>query len=388
MEILFGARARTTHRLGALIVLLGCLFMAQVPATAAGTPGPWLEAQAQKWQQKHGWLVGCNFSPSYAVNELEMWQADTFDPAVIDRELGWAQGLGFNSVRVFLHNMLWDQDSQGFLKRMDTFLGIADRHHIGVMFVLFDSCWDPFPILGKQREPRPFVHNSGWVQAPGQEILKDPKLYDTLKPYVVGVLQRFKNDRRVHAWDLFNEPDNTNGSSYGKVELKDKPELALELLTKVVGWTREVAPSQPATVCVWFGDWGANDKLTPMQKYSLENSDVVSFHNYGPVAEVKRHIEELRRFHRPILCTEYMARPNNSPFDPNLGFMKSEGVAAYNWGFVSGKTQTIYPWDSWQKAYTGEPPVWFHDIFRTNGAPYRPTEVAYIRSVTGRKPKR
>jgi len=385
MSILSGARTCAPRRLCAILVMLGCLLFVQGPTRAAET---WSEAHAQTWQQKHGWLVGCNFSPSYAINELEMWQADTFDVAAIDRELGWAQGLGFNSVRVFLHNMLWDQDSAGFLKRMDTFLGIADKHHIGVMFVLFDSCWDPFPVLGKQREPRPFVHNSGWVQAPGQEILKDPKLYDSLKPYVVGVLKRFKNDRRVHAWDLFNEPDNTNGNSYGKMELKDKPALALDLLKKVVRWTREVAPSQPATVCVWFGDWGDDAKLTPMQKYSLENSDVISFHNYGLADDLKKHIDQLRRFHRPVLCTEYMARPNHSTFDPNLGLMKSEGVAAYNWGFVAGKTQTIYPWDSWQKAYTGEPPVWFHDIFRPDGAPYRPEEVAYIRSVTGHKANR
>ena len=375
------------HRLYAFLVLLVCLATMQGSSAAADTPGPWPTARAEQWQQSHKWLVGCNFSPSYAINELEMWQADTFDTVVIDRELGWAESLGFNSVRVFLHNMLWDQDSKGFLKRMDTFLGLADKHHIGVMFVLFDSCWDPFPKLGKQREPRPFVHNSGWVQAPGQEILKDPARYDSLKPYVVGVLRRFRRDRRVQAWDLFNEADNTNGNSYGKVELADKPALALELLKKVVGWTREAAPAQPSTVCVWFGDWDDPAKLTPMQKFSLDNSDVISFHNYGPVADLKKHIEQLRRFHRPILCTEYMARPNGSPFDPNLGFMKSQGVAAYNWGFVSGKTQTIYPWDSWQKTYTGEPPVWFHDLFRSDGTAYRPEETAYIRSVTGHDAK-
>ena len=116
-------------------------------------------------------------------------------------------------------------------------------------------------------------------------------------------------------------------------------------------------------------------------------SDVISFHNYGPVADLGKHIEQLRRFHRPILCTEYMARPNGSPFDPNLGYMKAQGVAAYNWGFVSGKTQTTYPWDSWQKQYAGEPPVWFHDIFRPDGAAYRPEETAYIRSVTGHNAK-
>src|ERR1700744_6654891 len=144
----------------------------------------WPIEKANAWQAEHGWLVGCNFTPSTAINQLEMWQADTFDPKTIDRELGWAQSIGFNSVRVFLHNLLWEQDAKGFLKRMDQFLAIADKHHITVTFVLFDSCWDPDPKLGKQRDPRPFVHNSGWVQSAGRERLSHPERFAELKPYV------------------------------------------------------------------------------------------------------------------------------------------------------------------------------------------------------------
>src|SRR6202000_123696 len=121
--------------------------------------------------------------PRSAINPLEMWQADTFDPKTIDQELGWAQGLGLNPGRVFLHNLLWQQDSQGFLNRIDQFLTIADKHHIRVVFVLLDSCWDPNPRLGKQHEPRPHVHNSGWVQAPGREVLADASRWDELKSY-------------------------------------------------------------------------------------------------------------------------------------------------------------------------------------------------------------
>ncbi len=352
-------------------------------AAYADTPGVWSIEKARSWQQKHKWMVGCNFSPAYAINELEMWQADTFDPAAIDRELGLAQSLGFNSVRVFLHDILWTQDAPGFLKRMDTFLKIADKRHISVMFALFDACWNPFPKSGTQPAPRPHVHNSGWVQSPGLDILANPDRYDSLKPYITGVLKRFRNDRRVCAWDLFNEPDNTNASAYGKVELPDKAQHSLALLQKEVMWAREINPSQPLTIDVWYGAWDGPAKLNPMQAFSLDNSDVVSFHCYGKPAELKLRIADLRRLNRPLLCTEYMARPQGSEFDSCLGVLKAEGVAAYNWGFVSGKTQTIYPWDSWTKTYTDEPPVWFHDIFRTDGTPYRPQEVAYIRSVTG-----
>ena len=241
-----------------------------------------------------------------------MWQADTFDPATIDRELGWAEGLGFNSVRVFLHDLLWEQDAPGFLARMDQFLAIADRHKIGVVFVVFDAVWDPAPQLGKQRDPKPGLHNSGWVQSPGARILADPARHDALKPYVAGVVGRFRADRRVHAWDLFNEPDNTNRSSYGRLEPAGKPELSLALLKKTFAWARAVDPSQPLTAGVWQGSLADPDKLSPINRYMLTQSDVISFHNYRPLAELKKDVEALKRYGRPLLCTEYMARPVGS----------------------------------------------------------------------------
>lgn len=341
----------------------------------------WTPEQAQAWKKKVPWLVGCNYNPATAINQLEMWQADSFDPKQIDKELTWAQDLGFTSLRVFLHHMAYDQDPKGFLDRMDQFLAIAEKHKIGVMFVLFDSCWDPFPKIGKQRDPKPHLHNSGWVQCPGLPILMDETKYDSLKPFVQGVIGRFKDDARVHAWDLFNEPDNRNGSSYSQHEPANKAELALKLLDKTFKWAREVKPSQPLTVGVWVGMW-EEGKLSPTEKFSLDNSDVISFHCYKPVNETKQRIENLKRYGRPMLCTEYMARPAGSTFGEQLPLFKEQGVGAYCWGFVAGKTQTIYPWDSWKKQYTAEPPVWFHDIFRSDGTAYRPEEVELIKKLT------
>jgi hypothetical protein len=369
----------------ARLVWLGLALIALTSCRAwSAEPGPWPIEKAEAWSRAHPWLVGCNFAPSTAINQLEMWQAETFDPIIIDWELGLAERLGFNSVRVFLHHMLWEQDAPGFLTRMEQFLAMADRHHIGVMFVLFDAVWDPFPQLGKQRDPKPGLHNSGWVQSPGAKILADPRKFDALKDYVAGVLGKFKDDRRVHAWDLFNEPDNTNGSSYGRQEPASKPERAMALLEKTFAWAREVAPSQPLTAGVWIGSLSDPDKLSPINRYMLTQSDVISFHNYRPLAELKKDVESLKRYRRPILCTEYMARPMGSTFDPILPYLKAEHVGAYNWGFVAGKTQTIYPWDSWKKPYAAEPPVWFHDIFRNDGTPYDAKEVAFIRKVTGK----
>jgi hypothetical protein len=271
---------------------------------------------------------------------------------------------------------------------METFLEIGDKHGVGTMFVLFDSVWDPHPRLGKQREPRAGVHNSGWVQSPGARDLTDPSRHALLEDYVKGVVGHFRSDRRVQVWDLWNEPDNTNDNSYGRNNLnqepKNKPALTLDLLKKAFAWSRQSGPEQPITSGVWLGGHKADPaKLVPMERVQLDESDIVSFHCYGNLDEVKKWVASLRRYNRPLLCTEYMSRPTGSTFDPILGYLKQENIAAYNWGFIAGKTNTIYPWKSWQKPYEREPEVWFHDIFRPDGRPFDPAEAAYIRGVTG-----
>jgi hypothetical protein len=344
----------------------------------------WSAETAQNWYSRQPWIVGSNYIPANAINELEMWQADTFDPAEIDKELGWAEGLGMNSMRVFLHDLLWRQDAEGFKKRIQRFLEICNKHHIRPLFVLFDSCWDPNPQLGKQRPPKPGVHNSGWLQSPGADALTDSSQYPRLEAYVKGVVGAFAHDRRVLGWDIWNEPDNTNNSSYGKREPANKVELVLALLPKAFAWARAANPSQPLTSAVWTGDW-SEDKLSPMARVQIDSSDVISFHNYEAPPKFEQRANILQSYGRPLICTEYMARPQGSTFEAILPIAKRLHIAMYNWGFVAGKTQTNLPWDSWQHAYTDHaPPVWFHDIFHADGTPYRPEEVAFIRQIVGR----
>jgi hypothetical protein len=367
------------RKIAATLFLMAFLF--SVAPVFASDGRVWSVERADAWYANELWPVGSNFIPSTAINELEMWQADTFDLPTIDRELGWAQSLGMNAMRVFLHNLLWEQDSAGFLMRMNKFLEVADKHHIRILFVLLDSVWDPHPHLGNQPEPRPHVHNSGWVQAPGADVLKDPSRWDKeVKPYVIGVIEHFKDDRRVLMWDLMNEPDN-DSAQYNDQELPNKAEVALQLLKLEWSWARSANPAQPLTSGVWKGDW-SEGKLSEMARFQLENSDVITFHCYDPPDAMKRRIESLRRYKRPMICTEYMARPLGSTFAAILPLLKEEHVGAFNWGFVSGKTQTIYPWDSWEKSYTQEPPLWFHDIFHQNGRPYDPAETALIKRLT------
>ncbi len=247
----------------------------------------WSEERAWQWQKDNGWMVGTNFNPSTSINQLEFWQEDTYDPETIERELEWSAELGMNLHRVYLHNLLWDQDSLGFLKRVENYLKISDSKGIKTLFVLLDDCWHPIPKPGKQPEPLPFIHNSGWVQAPGSPILGDSSRHYEVKNYIKGVISHFSDDKRVIGWDLYNEPGNETpfDPRYPDrgPEVKEKYIYTLSLLKKAFKWAREVNPSQPITTGIWMAsgkdkDWSKLDSLTDLSRFIISNSDVISFH--------------------------------------------------------------------------------------------------------------
>lgn len=354
--------------------------LAQAPRAAAEA-GRWSADRANRWYQAQGWLVGANYVTSTAINQLEMFQPATYDPQRIDRELAVARSHGFNTMRVFLHDQLWAQDRQGFQSRLGQFVGIAANRGIKPLFVLFDSCWDPFPRLGPQRAPRPGVHNSGWVQSPGAEHLGDPRYRAVLQDYVAGVLTQFRNDDRVLGWDLWNEPDNP-ARVYRNVERKDKQQLVADLLPQVFRWARSVDPVQPLTSGVWNGNWGDPGSRSTISGIQLDNADVITFHSYAAPADFEARIAELAPLGRPIVCTEYLARPRGSNVEGILPIAKRHNVGAFNWGLVAGKTQTYLPWDSWDHPYPTPPKVWFSDLLLPDGRPYRDSEIQTIRSLT------
>lgn len=373
----------------AVLILSGCANSTkQQENSIKKNTARWTIEQVNEWYGQYPFLVGGNYAPASAINQLEMWQEATFDPIRIDIELQKASEVGMNTMRVFLHDLAWKQDKKGFFNRVDKFLEISDKHGINIMFVIFDGVWNPYPKVGKQPEPVPHVHNSGWVQSPGREILEDPKKQDELKGYVQDVITRYKNDTRVLIWDLFNEPDQDKvgnfwkeGSKYPEMSKEEKKKRSLELLKKAFVWAREVAPSQPITTGVW-GDPTWLEEPDNIQKFSLENSDVISFHSYMDPDKTEKVVNELKKYGRPLMCTEYMARPNKSTFQGILPIFHKNKVAAYHWGLFSGKTQTIYPWSSWNKKFTAEPELWHHDVFREDGTPYDKKEIELIKELT------
>lgn len=324
------------------------------------------------------WRFGANFIPSTAINQLEMWQAETFDPETIRRELGWAAKIGMRIMRVYLHDLLWEQDAGGFCERMEEYLNIADSCGIRTMFVFFDDCWSPDFALGKQPEPKPYTHNSGWVQSPGWRAADDSSQWGRLERYVKGVLARFGDDGRVVLWDLYNEPGN---GKYGDHVTKSglRVNASLPLLKAVFQWAREANPSQPVTAA----PWNFCEDFYDLNQFMFENSEVVTFHAYTKPGELRERINFIRYIAqgKPLLCSEYMARPAGSTFSGCLPVFKESGVSAINWGLVAGKTNTVYPW-GWDES-KGEPDPYFHDVFRQDGTLLYPEEAEVFNEVCG-----
>lgn len=327
----------------------------------------WSIAMANEWYAAQPWLSGCNYQPATAINQIEMWSNETFDAATIDKELDWAEELGFTTMRVFLSSVVWNKDAVGLKKRIDQFLNISSKHGIKPMFVFFDDCWNSESYYGKQPDPKPGVHNSGWVQDPSVSLRKDTiTLFPKLEKYVKDILTTFRDDNRILMWDLYNEPGNSNHGIN-----------SLPLLRNVFKWARQVNPTQPLSVGIWY--FGSSE----LNSFQIQNSDIITYHNYADEREHQLWINFLKIQNRPMICTEYMARRNNSRFENIMPLLKRNNIGAINWGFVSGKTNTIFAWDE-PRPNEKEPPLWFHDIYRTDKTPFDIKEIEFIKKMTGK----
>ena len=346
----------------------------------------WSIEKSQKWYDQNNWIVGCNYLPSNAINQLEMFQKETFDEEINKKELSWARQLGFNSVRVYLHDLLW-ADPIGFSERLNILLDICASLEIKPLLVLFDDCHRPYPKLGIQPKPVSGVHNSGWKQSPGMAIVNsihEEQLNNIeiirLKRFVTEILSNFKDDERILMWDIYNEP--------GQFGIGDKSLTLLELTWE---WAYEVRPSQPLTACLDGSVGEGNIKL------NAENSDIITFHTYEG-EKLQETIDKLKVYKRPLICTEYMAREFGSTFEFSLPIFKENNIGCYNWGLVAGKSQTHFGWSTildLQKKKEGgkfledgddipEPEIWFHDILRKDGTAYNEKEVEFIKAITAR----
>ena len=352
----------------------------------------WSEERAKEWYSSIAWCCGFNYLPAYAANSSEMWQEDSFDPEAIRRELAWASEWGYNSLRVFLPYVVWQENPLRFTERFGSFLEIANGVGISTVPVIFDDCaafrekylerwivdgvgystdqmteseklsqWRN-PTSGAQPDPVPGVHNSVWTPSPGSAVIDDPVEYPKLRNYVRELVSRFGRDERIIFWDLYNEPG--NGSRY---------DGSVPLIKDAFAWCREVSPEQPLTVCVGF-------VYHECDRVAVDLSDIISFHSYSPKEKLIEQIGLFSEIERPKVLTEWMARTRGSTILSLLPFLKERSIGCWQWGLVDGKTQTKYPWGySDEKS---EPDPWFHDVMHPDGQPYDLKERDLVRSLT------
>ncbi|WP_185962034.1 cellulase family glycosylhydrolase [Palleronia caenipelagi] len=354
----------------------------------------WSIERAQAWWAELGWVCGFNYLPSSAVNFLEMWHPETFDRDTISRELVWAGEAGFNAVRINLHYLVWKHDADGLMERLRWFVRAAADRGLGVVICPFDDCgFGGFePVYGAQPDPVPDVHNSRAVASPGRAALLDGSEWASFGAYVREVVGSFRDDPRVLFWDLYNEPGNRmmfSADGYGTYEPDFTP-ASLRLMRDSFRWARDEDPMQPLTVGAWVTPEPGSDAdpyQTEADRIALELSDIITFHAYWDAPHVARFIDHLAQHDRPMLCTEWMARPIGSVIDDQLDLFRERGVGCFQWGLVQGRTQTNLPWPAELVRLHGghaDRSVWFHDLFDAEGTPYRPEEVAKIRQVAGR----
>ncbi|QEM13391.1 cellulase family glycosylhydrolase [Mucilaginibacter rubeus] len=318
----------------------------------------WPEARIWAWYNQQPWYCGFNYIPAYAINYTAMWDKTTFNEAAIDKELALAEKSGMNSLRAVLQYAVYADDPKYFINTLDKFMAICDKHHIKFIPALFDDCSFGItndPKTGKQPEPLMGWYAWAWSPSPGHSMVVDSATHPKLKKYVTEVIARFKNDKRILMWDLYNEP--TNGGL---------GTATFPLLKKTIVWARAVNPSQPLTI-------GIFDQNPRLNKIITDNVDLITFHDYGDKEHVTKTIEELKQYNRPMINTEWMNRPWKSTVSEIVPVFYQYKVGCNLWGLVNGKTQTNLPWG--HRPGDPEQKLWQHDLYSGDFKPYKSAEI-------------
>ena len=344
----------------------------------------WSVERINKWYDAHAWIRGCNYMSADCANRIDQWQSEGFEERfeTTKTEIKLMKELGFNSVRLIPEFIVWDEEHDSFFERFDRYLDLLWEHGISSMVVLANDCMPPkndawkAPKLGPQHTDWGYHggrKNSqhGVFNAVGYHVLDDEETAVKYFEMVREIVTRYKDDERIIIWDVYNEPGNSN-----------RRELTPKNLKKIFEICREIDPSQPLTCATWSGD---GENVPEVEKFGLENSDIITYHNYSTFEEHIRVINHLKKLGRPIMNTEWLARcTSNTVFD-NFPVFFLERIGCYNWGFVAGKYQTYEPYEAHWKWYYSDKNAnvdftkWFHDLYRPSLRPYDPRETELIK---------
>lgn len=348
----------------------------------------WSEEKIWNWYNKRPWIRGCNFMSSDCANRIDQWQEYGFEQRfeTAKKELKLAAETGFNSIRIIPEFFVWEQEHDCFMKRFDRYIDEAYKNGISSMIVLGNDCMPPKEEalkrmhLGEQKIDLGYhggrkVSQHGKFNEHGYSLFDEPEYEEKFLEYTKEIVTKYKNDERVIIWDVFNEPGNSNRHS-----------LSLPLLKKMLKLIREINPIQPLTVGIWTQSTNL-ENLLEIEKFGLENSDIISYHNYNSYANNIEELKNLKQYGRPIINTEWLNRCGQNTVEEMFPLFFLEKVGCYNWGLVAGKYQTFEPWNAVWDNYKENPDnfkdfdftKWFHDLYRPSLNPYNPKEIELIK---------
>ncbi|MBQ8716992.1 MAG: cellulase family glycosylhydrolase [Clostridia bacterium] len=347
----------------------------------------WSKEKIWNWYNARPWIRGCNYMSADCANRVDQWQELGFEERfkTTEEELKLVQDTGFNTVRLILEYVVWKEEHDGFMDRFERYISLCAKYGISCMIVLANDCMPPktelwkMPAVGEQHYDWGYhggrkhsQHGSHKEPAP-HFYLDDPETREDYFKMVREIVSKYKDDPRICVWDLYNEPG-----------ANKRDALTLPNLKRMFEAVREIDPSQPVTVGVWRIKGDESIPLSEVEQYALENSDIISYHNYQSYAENIRIIKRLKKEERPILNTEWLCRFQHNDVASLFPLFYLERIGCYNWGFVAGKYQTYEPWEFiWEQYDAGKRAdidftKWFHDLYRPSHRPYDPKEIELI----------
>lgn len=378
------------------------LSLLAVGAASGERTGPWTKEKAWEWYGRQPWMRGCNYLPASAANYADMWQELGCEERFkeMDAEFALAEDTGFNVMRLIIAEQgfgIWLAEHDGFMARLERWLQMLDKHKMRAIILLGNDCSRPKEIW---KMPKPGLQHFDWgyhggrkqtqhgsfPNAIGYTVLDDPELNPKFYAMCEEVVTKYRDDKRIAFWNLWNEPGNNNRGPLTMVNMRKLFELC---------W--KIDPSQPLAADVWAQGYGMGlpaglkpdkrrDDREAVQKLAGDLSDIISYHSYSPYEVQVRLIRNLRKHYgRPLVNTEWLARVVGCNVADCYPLFYLEKIGAVNWGFVAGKYQTYEPYEPmWKTIENGggrdwDMTKWYHDLYRPSHHPYDPKEINLIK---------
>ena len=230
----------------------------------------------------------------------------TADPAILERDLGFAKRINLNSTRIWLNYQAYEREPQVYLDRLRNF--IRTSHRLG---------FSTMPILWNGNSLNP-------------DILK-PEFHPRGDAYVKAIVEAVKDEPGLLMWDIMNEPFTNDYYDRAPAEVKNKREGEITAFVRYyLTNVQKVDPVNATTVGYTF-----SRQLEP----TADLVDVLTFHDYtntrASVEDVYRIAEEVsRKFGKPMMNSETGCIARGNPYDMVLQIAEEHHTGWYLFNLI------------------------------------------------------